>query len=88
MNNKNQYPLFVALKIIHYLDDDEIVKKEKVILKDTARLSKQKASEILDERNIKHDHIVFVENTNTRVYVPSEILETYLEENQEVENGK
>ena len=78
MNNENQYPMNVAVKIIHYLDNDEIVKKEKIILKGTARLSKAKASEILDERNIKHDHIVFVENTNTRVYVSSEILETYL----------
>ena len=78
MNNEKQYPMNVAVKIIHYLDDDEFVKKEKVILKGTARLSKAKASEILDERDIKHDHIVFVENTNTTIYLPTETLETYL----------
>ena len=78
MNNENQYPMNVAVKIIHYLDDDEIVKKEKVILKGTARLSKQKASEILTQRNIQHDHIVFVENTNTTIYLPTLQLETYL----------
>ena len=78
MNNENQYPMNVAVKIIHYLDDDEFVKKEKVILKGTARLSKTKASEILTQRNIKHDHIVFVENTNTTIYLPTETLETYL----------
>ena len=78
MNNENQYPMNVAVKIINYLDDDEIVKKEKVILKGTARLSKSKASEILDERNIKHDHIVFVENTYTTIYLPTLQLETYL----------
>ena len=78
MNNENQYPMNVAVKIIHYLDDDEIVKKEKIILKGTARLSKSKASEILTQRNIKHDHIVFVENKNTTLYLKTETLETYL----------
>lgn len=78
MNNENNYPMNVAVKIIHYLDDDEFVKKEKVILKGTARLSKAKASEILNERNIQHDHIVFVENTNTTIYLPTLQLETYL----------
>ncbi len=42
MNNEKQYPMNVAVKIIHYLDDDEFVKKEKIILKGTARLSKAK----------------------------------------------
>ena len=78
MNNEKQYPMNVTVKIIHYLDDDEIVKKEKVILKGAYRISKQKASKLLNERNIKHDHIVFVENTNTTIYLPTETLETYL----------
>ena len=78
MNNENNYPMNVAVKIIHYLDDDEIVKKEKIILKGTGRLSKSKASEILTERNIAHDHIVFVENTNKTIYLPTLQLETYL----------
>ena len=78
MNNEDKYPINVSVKIIHYLDDDEIVKKEKIILKGTARLSKSKASEILDKRNIKHNHIVFVENTNTTIYLPTLTLETYL----------
>ena len=78
MNNEDRYPINVSVKIIHYLDDDEYVKKEKIILKGTARLSKAKASEILNERNIKHDHIVFVENKNTTLYLKSETLETYL----------
>ena len=78
MNNENRYPINVSVKIIHYLDDDEIVKKEKLILKGTARLSKSKASEILNQRNIKHDHIVFVENKNTTLYLKTETLETYL----------
>ena len=56
----------------------KLLKKEKVILKGTARLSKSKASEILTQRNIKHDHIVFVENTNTTIYLPTETLENYL----------
>ena len=78
MNNEDRYPINVSVKIIHYLDDDEYVKKEKIILKGTARLSKAKASEILNEKNIKHDHIVFVENTNTTIYLPTLQLETYL----------
>ena len=45
MNNENQYPMNVAVKIIHYLDDDEIVKKEKIILKGTAQIGRASCRE-------------------------------------------